>query len=124
LAGWHVAPAARGDWPPPYYPLSDGGRVDYGAQAQVWARNTSSGVELLVQFRDIRANGKSHVTGRAGTAKNTSNLGFTSSIGAAPNGAWCSDISRTRNIRGALTYDVGGVNYYVGVSGTVTVVRN
>jgi hypothetical protein len=122
LAGWRVAPADAGAWPPPYYPSSDGGRVDTGAQVLVYGRASGGAAELVVQFRNVRANGKSAVIGRVGSSQDASDLGVTGSFGPAPRGAWCSDISRSGFIWTSLSYRVGGVAYSVEVSGTASLV--
>jgi hypothetical protein len=122
LAGWRVVPPEDGQYPPPYYPQAADGRLDTGAQIITYSRPVGGDLELLIQFRDTRANGKRGLFGQVGTAANTSNLGATGTIGAAPGGAWCSSVTRGDFIWSSLSYQVGGVEYGAEVSAHVTLV--
>jgi hypothetical protein len=121
LSGWRIAaPEVKGQTTP-FHPLSADGRPDLGAEVIVWGRPSVGGSQLLVQFRNVLANGKSNVLAKAGRADNGNDLGQTGSIGAAPAGAWCSSVLHGDYIWSSLSYQAGGVSYGVVVSGRVVI---
>jgi hypothetical protein len=121
MTGWQIAePEVQGQ-KPPFHPLSADGKPDPGAEIIVYGRSSAGGSQLLVQFRNVLANGKTNVVGKVGRAENGTDLGQTGSIGAAPRGAWCSSILRGDYIWSSLSYQAGGVDYGVVVSGRVII---
>jgi hypothetical protein len=92
----------------------------------VWGRLVGSGAQFIVQFRNLRANGKYALLGKVGRADNRADLGMTGSIGSAGSpsaGAWCSNILTGNYVWSSLSYRVRGVVYSAQVSGFVTIVR-
>jgi len=126
LPGWRIVPPSSESERPPYYPAAANGTRDTGAEVVVWGRTVGSGAQFIVQFRNLRANGKYALLGKVGRADNRSDLGLTGTIGTAGSpsaGAWCSDIVTGNYIWSSLSYRVRGVLYTAQVSGFVTIRR-
>ena len=120
MAGWQVArPAANTPWP--FFPKAADGITDLQTEVVVYARSLGGSTgDLMVQFRNLGANGKSNLVGMVGRAANTSDLGVTGSIGAAPVGAWCSDVVHGTYIWSSLTYQAYGRTFYANIYGYIT----
>jgi hypothetical protein len=126
LPGWRIVPPSTESDRPPFFPRAANGTRDTGAEVVVWGRLVGSTAQFIVQFRNLRANGKYALLGRVGRADNRSDLGITSSIGTAGSrsaGAWCSNIHTGNYIWSSLSYRIRGVVYSAQVSGFVTIVR-
>ncbi|CAO5167064.1 conserved exported hypothetical protein [Frankia sp. AiPs1] len=120
LSGWQIAKPEVAGQTSPFHPLAADGRPDLGSEIIVYGRPSAGSSQLLVQFRNTQANGKSNVVGRVGRSDNSSDLGQTGTIGLAPNGAWCSSVVHGTYIWSSLSYQAGGVSYGAVVSGHVT----
>jgi hypothetical protein len=125
--GWsEVKKNADGSAWHPMYPMSWGGSVDTAAEVVLWAKRSGDGADLLIQFRNLRANSKSGVIGKVGRSQDAQDLGITGTIGAAPDGAWCSSVVHAPSSTGtyiysSLLYYVNGVPFGAGLDGLIRV---
>ncbi|KLL10216.1 hypothetical protein [Protofrankia coriariae] len=78
-----------------------------GARVEIWQNQNT----FQVRLANLQANGKTNVSGEAGTVRRGNDLGQTAAIGDAPTGGWCSDTA-IGSIWGALSWNVDGVHYW------------
>ncbi|WP_248813686.1 hypothetical protein [Frankia sp. AgPm24] len=113
LPGWQIVPDdPSAPNPPARYPQDENGQQDGAAEVVIWGRWAGPSLaQFVVQFRNLRPNGKYAVLGQAGTVRNGTDLGQTSTIGPAPGGAWCSETFTGTNVWANLAYSAGGHQY-------------
>ncbi|CAJ62938.1 hypothetical protein FRAAL4296 [Frankia alni ACN14a] len=100
--------------------MDENGQQDDAAELVIWGRSAGPSLgQFIVQFRNLRPNGKYAVLGQVGTTPNGSDLGQTGTIGSAPGGAWCSETFTGTNIWAALVYRAGGHQYVQAAQGYV-----
>jgi hypothetical protein len=78
-----------------------------GASLQIW----QYGHYFVVRGANLVANGKTNLSIEAGSVYQGNDLGFSGSIGTAPNGGWCSYLNG-EYIWGAMGFDRGSTHYY------------
>jgi hypothetical protein len=121
LPGWQIVPAdPSGASQSARYPQDENGQQDGAAEVVIWGRSAGPSLaQFVVQFRNLRPNGKYDVLGQVGTVRNGTDLGQTGTIGSAPGGAWCSENFTGTNIWANLIYSAGGHQYALTVQGYV-----
>jgi hypothetical protein len=70
--------------------------------------------ERVIRGANLRADGKTGLIVKGGTAAGANNLGQSGSIGSAPTGGWCSDRTTNATIWGYLGYWAGGTWWRTG----------
>ncbi len=109
LPGWRIVPL---DSTATRYPQDENGQQDDAAEIVMWVRSAGPSLgQFIVQFRNLRPNGKYAVLGQVGSVPNGTDLGQTGTIGSAPGGAWCSETFTGTNIWANLIYSAGGHQY-------------
>ncbi|WP_261556411.1 hypothetical protein [Frankia tisae] len=113
LPGWRIVPLdSSATDPTARYPQDENGQQDGAAEIVIWTRSAGPSLsQFVVQFRNLRPNGKYAVLGQVGTVRNGADLGQTGTIGSAPAGAWCSESFTGTNVWANLIYSAGGHQY-------------
>ncbi|WP_261568612.1 hypothetical protein [Frankia gtarii] len=113
LPGWQIVPVDSSVTNDSVrYPQDENGQQDGAAEIVIWARSVGPSLsQFVVQFRNLRSNGKYAVLGQVGTVRDGADLGQTGTIGSAPGGAWCSESFTGTNVWANLIYSAGGHQY-------------